>query len=87
MGYAAGRCPRCLAADSGDAVRFLIAQDRDQVIRIEYVVERDHHPYRRGALEYQRTPGALTPLAEDPVLERQALAYVGSYLRRRPVAA
>jgi len=68
-------------------VRFVIAQDRGDLIRVEYVVERDHHPHRRGAFEYQKTRGALTALAEDPVLERQVLAYVGSYLRRRPAAA
>jgi len=87
MGYARGKCPRYLGADAGDAVRFLIAQDRDELIRIEYVVERDHHPHRLGAFEYQKTQGELMALAEDPVLERQALAYVGSYLRRRPAAA
>jgi hypothetical protein len=86
MGYARGKCARCQGTNAGDAVRFLIAQDRDGFIRVEYVVERDHHPHRRGAFEYRRTRAALTGLAEDPVLERQVLSYVQSYLRRRPAA-
>ena len=87
MGYARGRCVRCQGTNAGDAVRFLIAQDRDGLIRVAYVVERDHHPHRRGEFEYQRTRAVLTGRAGDPVLERQVLAYVESYLRRRPVAA
>jgi len=87
MGYAQGRCARYQSTDAGDAVRFLIAQDRDDLIRIEYVVERDHHPHRQGTFEYQKMRGALAVIAGDPVLQQQALAYVASYLRRRPAAA
>ena len=87
MGYASGRCARYLDKGAGDAVRFLIARDADDLIRIEYVVERDHHPHRHGAFEYQKACGALTAQTDDPVLERQVLAYVGSYLRRRQAAA
>jgi len=87
MGYARGRCPRYPQADDGDAVRFLIARDRDELIRIQYVVERDHHPYAHGALEYSRPLGAFPGSSADALLTRQALAYVTSYLRRRPVAA
>jgi hypothetical protein len=86
MGYARRRCPRYPQTDAGDATRFLIARDRDDLIRIEYVVERNHHPHAHGALEYGRALGDLTGSVEDTVLTRQALAYVTSYLRRRPVA-
>src|ERR1700690_1990590 len=41
MGYARGRCPRYPQSDARDATRFLIARDRDDLIRIEYVVERN----------------------------------------------
>ena len=86
MGYARGRCPRYPQTDAGDAVRFLIGRDQDELIRIDYVVERDHHPHTHGALEYRRGPGGFTNSTENTVLARQALAYVTSYLRRRPVA-
>jgi hypothetical protein len=86
MGYAQGRCPRCLRADGGDAVRFLIARDHGDLIRIDYVVERDHHPHAHGALEYGRAICDFAGSHENTVLTRQALAYVTSYLRRRPAA-
>jgi hypothetical protein len=86
MGYARGRCPRYPQSDARDATRFLIARDRDDLIRIEYVVERNHHPHAHGALEYGRVLGAFACSQENTVLTRQALAYVTSYLRRRPVS-
>ena len=87
MGYARGRCARFPQADAGDAVRFLVARDRDDLILIEYVVERDHHPYGHGVLEYSRTLSGFAGSEANAVLVRQALAYVHSYLRRRPAAA
>lgn len=87
MGYARGRCARYPQADTGDAVRFLVTRDQGGLVRIEYVVERDHHPCGHGALEYSRTLGAFTGSDAESVLTRQALAYVTSYLRRRPAAA
>ena len=87
MGYARGKCPRFPDRPAPDAVRFLIARDRDQMIQIDYVTERDHHPGTRGTLEYSRVTGASTGALTDPLLEKQAHAYVLSYLRRRPAAA
>ena len=87
MGYARGRCPRYPETEARDAVRFLIGRDQDELIRIDYVVEHDHHPYSHGTLEYGRVLGSFTDAIESPVLARQALAYVISYLRRRPLAA
>lgn len=86
MGYARGRCPRYPQTEAGDAIRFLIGRDQEDLIRIDYVVERDHHPLAHGALEYGRARGDFTASVESTILARQALAYVTSYLRRRPVA-
>ena len=87
MGYARGRCPRYPRAGEGDAVRFLIARDQEDLIRIEYVVERNHHPHMHGVLEYSRALGDFSGLSANVLLARQAQAFVTSYLRRRPVAA
>jgi hypothetical protein len=87
MGYARDACVRFPGEDAPDAVRFLIARDRDQLIRIAYAVERDHHPRACGTLDYLRLQGALDGARVDALLESQALAYVASYLRRRPAAA
>ena len=86
MGYARGRCPRFLDMAAADAARFMIARDEHQLIRIQYAIERDHHPHAHGAFDYTRTGGALAGPAVDALLESQALAYVASYLRRRPAA-
>jgi len=52
-------------------------------LRIYYVLERDHHPYAHGPLEYSVAAGAfLNPLAGE-TLSRQAEAYVESYFRRK----
>lgn len=86
MGYARGRCPRFLDMAAPDASRFIVARDEHPLIRIQYVVERDHHPHAHGALEYTRIGGALAGATVDALLATQALAYVASYLRRRPAA-
>ena len=86
MGYARGRCSRFPEDGTPDAARFMIALDEHQLIRIQYAVERDHHPHAHGMLEYTRTGGALAGSTVDALLESQALAYVASYLRRRPAA-
>ena len=86
MGYARGKCSRFPEEGAPDAARFMIALDEHQLIRIQYAVERDHHPHAHGMLEYTRTGGALAGSTVDALLESQALAYVASYLRRRPAA-
>jgi len=86
MGYARGRCPRYSCDGAGDAVRFLISNDQAGLVRIEYVVERDHHPHQRGSFEYHRAAAILDPPTGNPQLDRQALAFISSYLRRTAVA-
>jgi hypothetical protein len=53
------------------------------MIRIYYVVERDHYPFAHGRLEYSLAAAALVAPPEDATLARQAQAYVESYLRRK----
>ena len=87
MGYARRTCAHFPETQTSDAVRFLIVGDRDQTIQIAYTMERDHHPEAHGILAYSRVQSVFTGQAANPRLERQARAYVMSYLRRRPVAA
>src|SRR5580698_3348897 len=58
MGYARGCCARFPAGDGPDAARFTIAADGPGTLRIYYVLERDHHPWSHGALEFSRTGSA-----------------------------
>jgi len=86
MGYARGRCSRFPQAAGPDAVRFTIARDSDQRILVSFAVERDHRPHSQGSLEFSRTAGTFASLNSDPLIEKQAGAYVASYLRRRPTS-
>jgi hypothetical protein len=84
LGYARGQCTRFPDTEGPDAVRFTIAQADAAGVRLYYVMERDHHPFAHGPLEFafdggfRGQPGGL--------LERQALAYVESYRRRKDAA-
>jgi hypothetical protein len=83
LGYARGACTRFPEGEGPDAVRFVIAGHQDGVIQIGYVVERDHHPFAHGRLEYSAAAGAFGPPVLPVLLGRQAEAYAESYLRRK----
>lgn len=80
LGYARQRCGHFPETAAADAVRFHISEDRGELIRIQYVMERDCWPGEHGTLERPATPPAS---AGESILERQAAAFVESYLRRR----
>ena len=82
MGYARGCCSRFPAGDGPDAVRFTIAGDHGDALHLYYVLERDHHPWSHGPLEFSRATGSFLspPPGETPL--GLARAYVASYLRR-----
>ncbi len=82
FGYARGKCGR-VPADAPDAVRFSIAQDRDGLIGIQWVMEKEHLPVAHGPLEYSRATAGFVAGHPDARLTQQAQAYVASYLRRK----
>jgi hypothetical protein len=82
FGYAREKCPR-LPPDGPDAVRFSITQDRDGLIRIYWVVEKNHLPFAHGHLDYSRAEARFESPPPDARIAQQAQAYVCSYLRRR----
>lgn len=87
LGYARGQCRRFPADDAGaDAVRFTIRRDDGRALHLYYVLERDHHPLAHGPLEYSLAVAAFAAPPADPVVCRQAEAYVASYLRRKRAA-
>jgi hypothetical protein len=78
VGYARGRCERANQSDA-DAVRFLIKANRGGAVEVAWAIERNHHPMAVGTMNFTE---ATTPA--DP-LERQAAAYVASYIRQSRV--
>jgi hypothetical protein len=87
LGYARGPCRRFPAGEGPDAVRFTVRAADEASLRLYYVVERDHHPFAHGPLEFSLALGTLVNPPDGALLGRQALAYVRSYLRRKAVAA
>lgn len=87
MGYARGKCARFPQSAGPDAVRFTIARDSDQKILVSFAVERNHGPHAQGSIEYSRAAGKFAAPESDSLIEKQAGAYVASYLRRRPTSA
>jgi hypothetical protein len=83
LGYARRTCPQFPAGDGPDAVRFTISSHSEDTVLIYYVVERDHHPFAHGPLAYSSVTGEWNPRVDDATLQRQAQAYVESYLRRK----
>jgi len=82
FGYAKEKCAH-FPGDGPDAVRFSISQDQDGLIRIYWVVEKNHLPFAHGPLEYSRVEGCFKTLHPDARIAQQAQAYLGSYLRRK----
>jgi hypothetical protein len=86
-GYARGVCECFPSNATCDAVRFSITGDEAGVIRLVYVLERDHAPVGLGVLEYGRASDDLRspPSSGDErreLLAGQARAFLRSYLRR-----
>lgn len=87
FGYARGQCGRFSIDDPGpDAVRFTVSADTGDILRLYYVLERDHHPFAHGPLEYSLSARRFAAAPSGETLHRQAQAYVESYLRRKPAA-
>jgi hypothetical protein len=83
LGYARGTCARFPSGEGPDAVRFTVSRDQGASLRIYYVLERDHHPFAHGPLDYSVAGGAFVNPPAGETMTRQAQAYVESYLRRK----
>ena len=83
LGYARGTCARFPSGEGPDAVRFTVSGDQGASLRIDYVLERDHHPFAHGPLHYSVASAAFVDPPAGETMRRQAQAYVESYLRRK----
>ena len=86
LGYARGKCAWFPEAGCPDAVRFTVARDSGSVVSIACMMERDYLPCEGLAFDYDTARGAFTTPPADRNLERQAAAYVASYLLRKQTA-
>jgi hypothetical protein len=83
-GYARTRCDRFPGGEAADAMRFSITGDSGGVIRMVYIVEKDHAPASHGVLEFPAS-GEITGVSY--LLAEQAKAFLRSYLHRRTRSA
>ena len=81
-GYARATC-ECFPQNArADAVRFNVAADEDDGIRVQYIFERECWPVDHGELRYSVSAHAFLSCAVDEIVGRQAAVFVESYLRR-----
>lgn len=81
MGYARDGCPHFPGTMEPDAIRFVISRDITGTVTLLYALEKNHGPLGHGPLEYSRDAGWLMR-HPDAIIQRQAEAYLESYLRR-----
>jgi hypothetical protein len=74
LGYGRHSCDQFPAQSSADAIRFHVASDAGELIRIQYVFEKDCWPGEHGEVDFAAAPTTLG---------RQAEAFLESYVRRR----
>ena len=83
LGYGSGSCDRFPSDSNCDAARFHVAKDAGQLIHIQYIFEKSCWPLRQGSLEYSVNSNRFSLSCSEEIVERQAAAFVESYLRRR----
>jgi len=81
-GYARARCPHFPADSPDDAVRFNVASENGDLIRLEYVYERQWWPAEHGTLEYSRVQRRIVVLDGGDLLHQQAAAFAASWIRK-----
>jgi hypothetical protein len=86
LGYAGGQCANFPAGDGPDAVRFAISGHSGGRVNISYAIERAHLPFENGLLEFLVDADRFSSGHADARVERQARAYLESYLDRARVA-
>ena len=77
-GYARGRCERFVPG-AADAVRFSIKAERDGIVDLVWVLEREYAPAEHGSIEYSIAEGRANGAGE--VMAAQVRAFLSGYLR------
>jgi len=81
FGYARGLCIHFPEDSAADAVRFSVDGSAGGVLRLIWILEKDHAPLEHGVLEYRESSGEFVA-APEGVLAIQARVFLENYLRR-----
>jgi hypothetical protein len=82
-GYARGRCKNFPQDSLYDAVRFSFQSVEGSRLRLIYILEAALAPREHGSIEFDLVSERFLSAPKNAVLEQQALAFIGSYRRRR----
>lgn len=82
FGYARGLCASFPEGTPADAVRFSVAGSSDGVVKLVWILEKDHAPLEHGVLEYRESSGQFAA-AQQGALGIQARVFIENYLERR----
>jgi len=82
LGHAHG-CARMPAGRHADSLRFAVAEDSGEKIRLLYIYDCDHAPGEHGQLEYDCASRRWLDALGDACAQRQAECYLAMYLERR----
>jgi hypothetical protein len=85
VGYGRQSCEQFPPSSAADAIRFHVVAEQGELIRIQYVFEKECWPAQHGDFEYTAARG-LAPTLVDETLARQAAAFIESYQKRRTQA-
>jgi hypothetical protein len=81
FGYARGSCAEFPEGQAADAVRFSVSGSHDGMVKIVWILEKDHAPVEHGLLEYGESTRAFV-VEPAGVLAVQARVFIENYLRR-----
>jgi len=81
-GYGRGACPFFPEDAAVDAVRFHIAANSDNVVRLQWIFEKGCWPVDSGFTDYSIADAKLDPVLTGAVLNRQAVVFIQSCLER-----
>jgi len=76
FGYARGECGKFPSDAAVDAVRFAVDSREPGLVRILYVLEREHAPLEHGRLTFSIADRRLEGAETSPLLEAQARVFV-----------
>ncbi len=82
LGYAKS-CRRLPAERHADAVRFALGEERDGILHVLFVCERDYLPAGNGELLYQAENASWLHSHPDACVQRMAECYVQAKRARR----
>ncbi len=82
LGHGRHYCGRFPQTAQADAVRFHVSESTKSLIQLQCILENECRPAGHCAIEYSKRDGAFLRKHQNAVIQRQAEAFLESYLDR-----